>query len=108
MPLAPCDVCGADCRGYGCHSDEIDQEHGPGCMKRVIADNAASATDRAELEAALRGLGRPFRGGPNLCWCPESWSGPANHTDACLRAFAALVATDRPAAAPDDRREGSR
>lgn len=45
---------------------------------------------RIQTTDALRGVGHLFRSGPNLCWCPESWAGPGNHTNACLQAFAAL------------------
>lgn len=63
----------------------------------------------ARLTAALESVGHVFRRGPNLCWCPESWSGPGTHTDACLIAFRLLAvastpagATESPAPAPDE------
>lgn len=62
-------------------------------------DGAAGEEGAAAIKA-LKAVGRPFPrpDGPNLCWCPESWSGPGNHTDACLQAFAVLTAPARPEA----------
>lgn len=77
--------------------------------RQIVADhNAASATDRAELEALLDRAGKMlYRLGRKLDgqdgWYDmdlrDQWIGLVNQ-------IAALAAQDRPAAAPAERREG--